>query len=165
MIIQGKLTLILKGEGSLTGLTSCPYRIYWLGISCISACKVFFQHQNNLVQTSKDRRSAVPDPSPFRIKVSVPWLLFFIKSSFGHFFHPTGSLTLFRVALPVLPTLQVLPGGRAHQDVGRQALQQHRGDDVVRRGHAARQVQHRQQREPHRLKLPAAVPAADKNHG
>ena len=64
---QGTLTLILKGEGSLSGLTSCPYRIYWLGISCISACKVFFQHQNNLVQTSKDRRPAIRDPSPFRI--------------------------------------------------------------------------------------------------
>jgi len=38
---QGTLTLILKGEGSLTGLTSCPYRIYWLGISCKSACSTF----------------------------------------------------------------------------------------------------------------------------
>ena len=32
----------------------------------------FFQFQNNLVQASKDRRSAVHDPSPFKIKVSVP---------------------------------------------------------------------------------------------
>ena len=55
---QGMPPLILKGEGSLTGLTSCPYRIYLLGISCISACKVSFQHQNSLVQTSKDRRTA-----------------------------------------------------------------------------------------------------------
>ena len=31
----------LKGEGSLTGLTSCPYRIYRLRISCISAGSIF----------------------------------------------------------------------------------------------------------------------------
>ena len=34
----------------------------------------FFQHQNNLVQTIKDRRSAVCDSSPDRIKVRVPCL-------------------------------------------------------------------------------------------
>ena len=32
-----------------------------------------FHFQNNLVLTSKDRRSAVRDTFPFRIKVSVPW--------------------------------------------------------------------------------------------
>ena len=41
MYNQGMLTLILKGEGALTGLTSWLYRIYWLGISCISASGLF----------------------------------------------------------------------------------------------------------------------------
>ena len=72
-VITGNALPNTEGEGSLTGLASCPYRIYLLGVSCISACKVFIQPQNNLVQTSKARRSAVRDPSPFRIKVRVPW--------------------------------------------------------------------------------------------
>ena len=38
---QGTLILIQKGEGSLTGLTSCAYRIYWLGLSSISARSTF----------------------------------------------------------------------------------------------------------------------------
>ena len=32
---------------------------------------IFFHFQNNLVQTTKDRRSAVLDPTPFSIKVRV----------------------------------------------------------------------------------------------
>ena len=41
--VQGRLTLILKGEGSLTGLTFFPTRIYLLGISCIFALSKIFQ--------------------------------------------------------------------------------------------------------------------------
>ena len=33
----------------------------------------FFHFKNNLVQTSRDRRSGVCDKSPFSIKVSIPW--------------------------------------------------------------------------------------------
>ena len=56
------LTLILKGEGSVTGLTSSSYR------TCeesAPAVKFLFN-----IQTSKDRISAVCDPSPFIIKMS-----------------------------------------------------------------------------------------------
>ena len=50
---QGTLTLILKREGSLTGFTSCPYRIYLLGISWISAGRIFLQNQNNPIHTGQ----------------------------------------------------------------------------------------------------------------
>ena len=36
---------------------------------------IFFHFQNNLILTSKDEEVSHTDTSPFRIKVSVPWLL------------------------------------------------------------------------------------------
>ena len=39
---QRTLILILKGNGSLAGLTSYPYRINLLGISCICWCRICF---------------------------------------------------------------------------------------------------------------------------
>ena len=71
-LIQVELDLILKEVASLIGLTSYPYRIYLFGIGCISAGSNSIHFQANLVQTSMDRRSAVHDISPFRIKLSVP---------------------------------------------------------------------------------------------
>ena len=62
----------LKGDGSLTGLTSCHYRIYLLGISCVRSCGNFFHFPNNLLRTSKDGRSDVCDTSSFRTKLGVP---------------------------------------------------------------------------------------------
>ena len=53
-----------RETGSQTGLTSSPYRIYWLGISCISTNMKIFHFENNLVLTGYDRRLAARDPSP-----------------------------------------------------------------------------------------------------
>ena len=72
-VIMDTFFSTLKGEGSLTGLTSCHYRIYLLGISCVRSCGNFFHFPNNLLRTSKDGRSAICDTSPLRIKLSVPW--------------------------------------------------------------------------------------------
>ena len=70
---QGTLNLVLNGELSLSGLTSCPQRLRLLGISWNSACNTFFLHfQYNLVQTSKDRMSGVHYTSPSEIWRSYP---------------------------------------------------------------------------------------------
>ena len=68
---QGTLILILKGDGSVTDLTSCPYRIYLIGIRRFYACNIFFPFWNNLVQTCWDRRSVVRNTYSFRIKTGV----------------------------------------------------------------------------------------------
>ena len=52
--IQGTLAFILNREGSLTGLNSCPYRIYLVGIICFSASNIllFFKiTKSKLVRT------------------------------------------------------------------------------------------------------------------
>ena len=70
--MQGTLTFILKGEVSvrLTTLSLLVWNQLFqkkLGF--------FFHFQNNLVLISKDEEVNCPDPSPFRIKVSIPWLM------------------------------------------------------------------------------------------
>ena len=68
----GNAHLNSEVEGSLTSLTSCHYRIYLLGISCVRSCGNFFHFPNNLLRTSKDGRSDVCDTSSFRTKLGVP---------------------------------------------------------------------------------------------
>ena len=68
---QGMLTLILKGE-VLVRQTS----LYLLARNQLfqDNLRYFFHFQNNLVLTGKDEEVNCTDTSPFRIKVSVPYL-------------------------------------------------------------------------------------------
>ena len=76
-----------QGDGSQSGLTSCAYRIYLLGISCISQPNKIFLFENNQVLTGKDRRSAVRDPSPCQSSLEklkeLHWNLAMIRFSFS----------------------------------------------------------------------------------
>ena len=69
---QGMLIIILKGEGSATGLTSCPNRTYLLRISFISEWTVSFHFQNKQVPTSRDQKSPVHDNSPLELRWVFP---------------------------------------------------------------------------------------------
>ena len=82
MATAGNAHLNSEG-GRITYWFELLLRINLLGISCISACNIFFHFLNNVVQTSKDRKSAVCDTSLFRIEVSISWLHAKIKMSSG----------------------------------------------------------------------------------
>ena len=47
---QGLIFLILEGEGSPIGLTSCANMFYLAGISCISAFNIFFSFSKQTSQ-------------------------------------------------------------------------------------------------------------------
>ena len=69
-----------------------------------------------------------------------------------------GSFPLLWIALPLLPPLQMLPGGCPQSHQLSATLQQRHSDDVVRRRDAARSIGDRQQRKFDRQQFPPAVP-------
>ena len=64
-----------SGRVTKSDLTSYPYRIYLLGISCISFCTNFYSLSKLLVLTGKERRPFVILPP-----VRVPWEEFMMSS-------------------------------------------------------------------------------------
>jgi len=67
-LYQGTLTLILKGERSLSGLPPVLTRLTGWEPAAFQLAALFLYFQNNLVQTSKASSSGVRDTSPIYLE-------------------------------------------------------------------------------------------------